>query len=502
MIQLSIRHRAMAVMAVCLGVVVPNLSACHLFQSKEQQRMSYIQNVELNYGVQGTSYNIDNYKGVVRIEEIEGQNYMLDAQGKVVKLWFGLPSGGWGIGASTPIGGSPSPARLAKTVHLGYYDTVEQQAYTAEFDLPQERIYELLQLKTVDYGATPAEVIPRFHSIKIGIAPKGYIIVWVTGTPQGDQVEIGQYWAKPIPFDIAAYNYNNGKYRSFEIREGADAERAYWKPMCGEKASDYCGFAPETIAKLKSGWKPDYSFYEQARTLYPWRIDLKGKWQLTDYEIWYLAGGHESIFSWRMKDEQAPKLRGVPMRLVIYFNDDKGQRYKVWMEFFHQDRVRGEEDLSVVWDALKTLSPNRTYQDNNKPVTEADMARMELEIDDAMDNLTVHLVKGNQRIKIPVYDDTLTSDLVPNDYYTPDMFNKPRTPEELHLLQFGPQSSVPCGTCKVNEVCPRTGMWYCEGVSPEAGIYMRKGDIMPGQSYSKETQAQIEWHLIKPMDNT
>ena len=116
--------------------------------------MSYIQNVELNYGVQGTSYNIDN-QGRVQIEEIEGQNYMLDAQGKVVKLWFGLPSGAWGVGASTPIGGSPSPARLAKTVHLGYYDTVEQQAYTAEFELPQERIYELLQLKTMDTGIDP-----------------------------------------------------------------------------------------------------------------------------------------------------------------------------------------------------------------------------------------------------------------------------------------------------------------------------------------------------------
>ena len=43
-------------------------------------------------------------------------------------------------------------------------------------------------------------------------------------------------------------------------------------------------------------------------------------------------------------------------------------------------------------------------------------------------------------------------------------------------------------------------MWYCEGVSPEAGIYMRKGDIMPGQSYSKKRQETMEWRLLKAID--
>ena len=109
--------------------------------------MKHIQAVEINYGVIGSNYNIDN-KGHVDVEDIEGQNYMLDAEGKEVKRWFGTGGGSWGKG-NIPIGGSKSPARLPKTVHLGYYDTVEQQAYTAEFELPQERIYELMQLKTI-----------------------------------------------------------------------------------------------------------------------------------------------------------------------------------------------------------------------------------------------------------------------------------------------------------------------------------------------------------------
>ena len=61
-------------------------------------------------------------------------------------------------------------------------------------------------------------------------------------------------------------------------------------------------------------------------------------------------------------------------------------------------------------------------------------------------------------------------------------------------IQAAFQSSVGVGA-----PCPQTGMWYCEGVSPEQGIYMRKGDPMPGQSYNKEARANMQWHLIKPM---
>ena len=55
---------------------------------------------------------------------------------------------------------------------------------------------------------------------------------------------------------------------------------------------------------------------------------------------------------------------------------------------------------------------------------------------------------------------------------------------------------------RVGQPCPATGMWHCAGVSPVEGIYLRKGDPMPGQSYSKEPQETMEWRLIKPLENT
>jgi hypothetical protein len=44
-------------------------------------------------------------------------------------------------------------------------------------------------------------------------------------------------------------------------------------------------------------------------------------------------------------------------------------------------------------------------------------------------------------------------------------------------------------------------MWYCKGVSPETGIYMRKGDPMQAQSYSKEQRDAMEWRLLKAIDD-
>ncbi len=63
-------------------------------------------------------------------------------------------------------------------------------------------------------------------------------------------------------------------------------------------------------------------------------------------------------------------------------------------------------------------------------------------------------------------------------------------------------AALPKPIAAVGAPCPATGMWFCAGVSPESGIYLRKGDPMPGQSYSQEQQETMEWRLIKPLENT
>ncbi len=52
-------------------------------------------------------------------------------------------------------------------------------------------------------------------------------------------------------------------------------------------------------------------------------------------------------------------------------------------------------------------------------------------------------------------------------------------------------------TAQIGTPCPITGMWYCEGISPEQGTCIRKGgDPMPGQGYRAEQRATMVWHLL------
>ena len=53
-------------------------------------------------------------------------------------------------------------------------------------------------------------------------------------------------------------------------------------------------------------------------------------------------------------------------------------------------------------------------------------------------------------------------------------------------------------TIKVGDPCPQTGYWACEQLSGEQGIFLRKGDLMPGQSFKQEEQANMQWRLVKP----
>ncbi|WP_162845218.1 hypothetical protein, partial [Hydromonas duriensis] len=39
---------------------------------------------------------------------------------------------------------------------------------------------------------------------------------------------------------------------------------------------------------------------------------------------------------------------------------------------------------------------------------------------------------------------------------------------------------------KPGSICPKTGFWRCPQFEKQLSIYMRQGDIMPGQSYRIE----------------
>jgi hypothetical protein len=55
---------------------------------------------------------------------------------------------------------------------------------------------------------------------------------------------------------------------------------------------------------------------------------------------------------------------------------------------------------------------------------------------------------------------------------------------------------------RVNDVCPTTGFWTSDVLGGTQGIFMRKGDPMPGQSFSKAERENIVWRLVKNLEQS
>jgi hypothetical protein len=55
-------------------------------------------------------------------------------------------------------------------------------------------------------------------------------------------------------------------------------------------------------------------------------------------------------------------------------------------------------------------------------------------------------------------------------------------------------------TVKVGDKCPATGFWTCDQFKPDdQGIFLRRGDTMPGQSFNSQEREVVEWRLNKPV---
>jgi hypothetical protein len=313
-------------------------------------------------------------------------------------------------------------------------------------------------------------------------------MVWLSG--EENQIELGQFWIKANP------NFSMEEYNKTAAIQGDEDKEFAWKSF---------KFMPETIAKLREGWTPGYEFWYNRRSKYPWRLALKAPFTLTDYALWYDNQEKETIYPYRMKAEAAPKLRGVPVAMIIYFNDAKGQRYKIGMQFYDEYISFADPDISAVWDIFKKLFPGRTPLNNADPVSEADMASLEMEIDEPMDNIYVYLVKGDKRYRLPVHNESLVK-LKPYTYL-PN--SDPATPQDIDALENGPdwviknvktkalseRPSQYTHMVKAGEICPMEGEWIANHLNNKK-MYVKAGEVMPGP-LEAPNRSDVFWYRLR-----
>jgi len=124
-------------------------------------------------------------------EIVKGAFYLAD------DTFLGIPDGevlgdtGWGgFGAVHVVG--PDLKALPKAVAVTWVSYVERKFYYGKFDLDYELIANYFKEGYIDFNGKKN----TFSTVKVGIAPGGYLAVWIDGL--GRQLEVGRFKAKEI----------------------------------------------------------------------------------------------------------------------------------------------------------------------------------------------------------------------------------------------------------------------------------------------------------------
>ena len=454
----------------------------------EEMTMPSYEVDKFNWGAGASFYSIEHLgQDGGAFFPVPNENWMKDAEGNIVASW--LKDGDWwGGGTASGMAKKADFDRLPKTMRVTWYDYADDSFYQLDAELPsQQLLSELMQQKGIDTNLAEGNIqaVPRYDTFQVGMAPKGLVILWLQGKYYY-QIELAHYQARKIE------GMTLEKYNQILSDGYGQMTREEWFQ---EEENNQKFYQPETIAQLKSGWTPSQDWYVRLRTKYPYRFSMSGNAHLDEYEAYY--GNEESNFIFgfdRAQDDQT--LKAVPKGVRLYFHDKAGQRY--WMEVkFHKGAYNsGERDLSAIQKVFETLFPNRSANDNDKPVKQEEFATMEFHVNDAMNSMSVDLVKGDKRISIERYGVNVQK-LRPYTFYP----NVPEpSPEQKRLIEYGPQSKVNTKV-KIGDYCPETGYWSCAYLSSADGLFMRAGDRMPGQSAVArgDIPADTLWTLIKPV---
>ena len=348
---------------------------------------------EFTWGLSTSHYYLD--KGATQMVTLERENWMKDAQGNVVANWFGAGNV-WGLGGG-PMGGEPRKSRLPKTIRISYYDYQEDRFFQLDAELPQKKIFELFKQRTVDRSRQVGDAIPRYDRFLIGIAPQGHVVLWVRAAGAKDQVELATYKAQVLQgMTIDRYN-GTGTY-------GPNEGRAF--PISTDrwgKLSSTTSLKPATVEKLKSGWLPPVDYYLQQRIKYPWRYQMSGNGRLLEFTETQGNQEHFYVGPWSLAPYLSDAaMRGVPETSTMWFSDSQGKRHSIYLAFFDKERVAGEPDLTPIWQAFRSVFPDRKVEDNDYWPGARDMATVNIHVSDDLKTYAATLIKNELRIPLPV----------------------------------------------------------------------------------------------------
>ena len=475
----SIWRRVSVFICLCL---LPLLAACSEVH-KGNVNMPVYQTAKITpWSLELASYRLDSEH--TKLIPYYGQNWFEFSDG--TKAYFTGMGSGWLYSSGAMGGGNDlAPSRL----HMHYFDHQSQRSYLLDTALPQEQIYKLFQEQFYNRFVAPR----KFDKLVLGIAPQGHIFLWVSGFDR--RVEVGHFVAQvQEPSQEIILETADRDWGMSLAGQSPTGQKEVLDDIRHAFSLDSSRLEPATVQKLRSGWQPPVDWYLDARITYPWRVAVGSNTRLApEYRAEYINGERRMVFAPEAKI-MYNQAQPLPEKLYLYVYDKNNRQHLVSIQFYSKLRNVVEPDTSELRDIFKKLYPNRQADNRGQPLEPNEFTTLQMEFTDDLQELSIFVVKGNQRIELKNISYDL-DDSVPFQY-------RNESPQSAVTGGWGqvPYNAAQPLQVKIGEVCPQTGYWSCEYLSSKDGLFMRAGDRMPGQSAVArgDVSADTLWTLVKP----
>lgn len=293
-------------------------------------------------------------------------------------IW-GTQNTGWGNSGGT-MSVATKEMGIPHTLEFTYYSLIEKKFYIGKWNLETAKITQLFHDGLINRlnGKTG-----NYNEFKIGLAPKGRVILWING--EGYQKEVGVFQAHETVIDKDKV-YENAQYM---FEDGYAEERL---------KSDFL-FQADLRERLSNFGYPDARIYDTFRNKFKWNeiIELPDGFKVENGVFLFCNGEWDDFKNLDKKP--------IPYSVTFTIFNNVGQKYGIDIIFTQDEKYRenyslkGNNILPVDFDLneiVEIFNKNINPDENTEFIIKINPQNKEVELS-LKQNDKIFLLKKNIR---------------------------------------------------------------------------------------------------------
>lgn len=306
-------------------------------------------------------YPMEIYDGALRSNDF---TYSFDA------IW-GTQNTGWGNSGGT-MSVDTKEMEIPHTLEFTYYSLVEKKFYTGKWDLDKEKIEKLFQNGVINRLDGKKG---NYNEFKIGLAPKGRVVLWING--EGYQKEVGVFQAHETVLN-KDQAYENAQY----MLQDDYAEQRLKSDVLLQK---------DVRERIANFGYPNIEIYNTFRNKFKWNtiIELPPGYKVENGSYLFCNGEWDDLKNLNKKP--------IPYAINLNISNTDGQKNGVDIIFTQDQKYRenyslkGNNVLPVDFDL------NEIFEIFSKNITPDENAELLIKVNPQNKELSISL-KQNEKI--------------------------------------------------------------------------------------------------------